>query len=132
MARKVPNSNNTSHTLDKIHIRDLRLRCIIGVYPEERTNKQDVNIQITLFTDLRRAGQSDDLNDTVDYKTIKRKVVDMVEQSSFILVERLAQAIADICLEAPRVEKVRITVEKPGALRFARTVAVEIERKKAD
>lgn len=115
---------------DQIHIRDLKLRCIIGVYPQERGEKQDVTIQITLFTDLRQAGQSDDLADTVDYKTIKKQVVAMVEESAFQLVERLAQRIADICLAPANVTAVQVVVEKPGALRFARTVAVDITRRK--
>lgn len=114
--------------LDQIHIRDLRVRCIIGVYPEERGERQDVNIQITLYADLAAAGRSDDLADTVDYKALKQQVVAMVEGSSFLLVERLAEAIAELCLAQPRVQRARVIVEKPGALRFARTVAVEIVR----
>jgi FolB domain-containing protein len=115
---------------DRIHIRDLKLRCIVGVFSEERREKQDVTIQITLFADLRPSGRSDNLADTVDYKAIKQQVVAMVEQSSFQLVERLAQAIADICLAPPLVQAVQVTVEKPGALRFARTVSVEITRRR--
>ncbi len=116
--------------LDKIHIRDLLLRCILGVYDEERREKQDVNICITLWADLLRACQSDSIDDTVDYKTIKKQVIAMVEESSCFLVERLAERIAEICLENPQVERVNVTVEKPGALRFARTVAVEIVRER--
>ena len=114
--------------LDRIHIRDLLVRCIIGIYDDERREKQDVNINITLFADLRKAGQMDDINDTVDYKTIKKKVIAMVEESEFFLVEKLAQRIADICLENPMVQVARVCLAKPGALRFARTVDVEIER----
>jgi len=114
--------------LDRIHIRDLRLRCIVGVYPEERDKTQDVVIQITLRADLRAAGRSDRLEDTVDYKAIKLQVVEMVESSSFVLIERLAEAVADICLSHEGVQRVRVIVEKPGALRYARTVAVEIVR----
>jgi FolB domain-containing protein len=113
---------------DRIHIRDLLLRCIIGVNDEERRKKQDVNLNITLFTDLRRAGETDNLVDTVDYKTIKDRVIEMVETSSFFLVERLAERIAAICLQDPRVRRVAVSVAKPGALRFARTVDVEIVR----
>jgi len=113
---------------DQIHIRDLALRCIIGVYDEERRDKQDVDINITLYADLRAAGKSDDIADTVDYKAIKKRVVAMVEQSSFLLVERLAERVAEICLGDERVEQVRVSVEKPAALRFARTVGVEIVR----
>lgn len=114
--------------LDCIHIRDLGLRCILGVYPEERREKQDVVINITLWTDLRPAGLSDCLEDTVDYKTMKKAIMAMVEASSFTLIERLAQAIADICLEQPKVQRVSVMVDKPAALRFARSVAVQIFR----
>ena len=117
--------------MDKIHIRDLLLRCIIGVYPEERRNPQDVILNITLDADLRKAGRSDDLGDTVDYKAIKQAVVGHVTQSSCLLVERLAQEVADLCLGFAGVEKVTVSIDKPGALRFARSVAVEIERSRS-
>jgi FolB domain-containing protein len=114
--------------LDRIHIRDLRLRCIIGLYPHERTERQDVVIQITLYVDLSLPGRTDRLEDSVDYKAVKQRVVAMVEGSSFLLLERLAEEIARLCLEDQRVRRVRVLVEKPGALRFARTVGVEIQR----
>ena len=114
--------------LDKIHIRDLLLRCIIGVYESERENKQDILINITLYADLNKSCETDSLDDTVDYKVIKKKIVNMVESSSFKLIERLAEKIADICLENRKVRKVNVIVDKAGALRFARSVAIEIER----
>jgi dihydroneopterin aldolase/D-erythro-7,8-dihydroneopterin triphosphate epimerase len=117
--------------LDRIHIRDLRLRCIIGIYDEERRDRQDVCINITLHADLRTAGGSDDIADTVDYKAIKKKIVRLVERSSFLLVEKLAERIAETCLENPAVQRVDVSVDKPGALRFARSVAVEITRTRA-
>lgn len=116
--------------MDRIHIRDLALRCIIGIYPEERENKQDVIINVTMETDLRAAGRSDDLNDTVDYKAIKLKILEFVETSRFQLVESLAEGIAAICLDDRRVRSATVTVDKPGALRFARSVAVEITRQR--
>lgn len=114
--------------MDRIHITDLQLRCVIGVYPEERREKQDVCLNLTLFADLRRAGESDHLADTVDYKTVKKQVRTLVEGSSFQLLERLAAEVARVCLGAPGVTRVVVRIDKPGALRFARTVAVEIER----
>ena len=121
-----------SDHLDQIHIRDLRLRCIVGINPEERDKKQDVEINITLHADLRAAGRTDAIDDTVDYKSIKLKVVEEVEASSFFLVERLAEHVAGICLGDPKVRRVRVLIEKPGALRFARTVGVEIVRDRVD
>jgi dihydroneopterin aldolase/D-erythro-7,8-dihydroneopterin triphosphate epimerase len=114
--------------LDRIHIRDLLLRCVVGVFDEERRDKQDVMINLTLWADLRAAGRTDRIEDTVDYKAIKKRVIALVEGSSFYLVERLAQAIAQECLADRRVRRVRVLVEKPSALRFARTVGVEIVR----
>ena len=113
---------------DQILIRDLHLRTIIGINDEERRNRQDVLINITLFADLRAAGRSDDIDDAVNYRTITKQVIRLVEESSFFLVEKLAHEIASICLADPRVERAQVRVEKPGALRFARSVGVEIER----
>ncbi|MCE5197503.1 MAG: dihydroneopterin aldolase [Armatimonadota bacterium] len=117
--------------MDKIHIRDLTLQCIIGLYERERHEKQPVVINITLHADLREAGRSDDVTKTVDYKAVKQRVLQLAEESQFMLVEALAEAIADACLEFDRVEQVDVTVEKPSALRFARTVGVEISRSKS-
>jgi len=116
--------------LDAIHIRDLLLRCVVGVFPEERRAKQDVIINITLYADLSTACRSDRLEDTVDYKAIKNEVIADVESSECQLVERLAERIAAICLKPDKVARVRVLVEKPGALRFARTVGVEIVRER--
>jgi len=117
--------------LDKIYIRKLRTRCILGIFPEEREKAQEVELNVTLYADLRQACRSDDINDTVDYKGVKMRILELVENSGFFLVERLAQAVADICLDMPHVEAVSVTLDKPGALRFVRSVAVEITREKA-
>lgn len=117
-----------SGKLDKIHIRDLHLRCVIGTNEQERHEKQDVLINIALHTDLRAAGKSDRIEDTVDYRAVKKGVIAMVEQSSCLLLEHLAERIAQICLADARVERAIVSVDKPGALRFARSVAVEIVR----
>ncbi len=120
----------TSSAPDRVFIRDLAIRCIVGVDAEERREKQDVLIQITMHTDLRQAGRTDALEDTVDYRALKKRIIRLVEESQFYLVEALAQSIADECLRDSRVEQVEVAVEKPGALRFARTVGVEIVRRR--
>lgn len=117
---------------DQIHIKDLLLRTIIGINDEERRNRQDVLINITLFADLRPAGVSDQIADAVNYRTITKQIIAMVEASSFFTVEKLAAEIAAICLAEARVEAAQVRVEKPGALRFARSVGVEIYRTHAD
>jgi dihydroneopterin aldolase/D-erythro-7,8-dihydroneopterin triphosphate epimerase len=120
----------TNAPLDKIYIRDLLSRCIIGIYPEERVAKQEVIFNITLHARLSRAAETDCINDTVDYKSIKKRIFEMAEASEFQLIETLADRAAKICLEAPGVERVEVSVDKPGALRFARSVAVAIVRER--
>lgn len=116
--------------MDKIHIRDILLRCIIGVNDGERREKQDVVINLCLYADLRKAGRTDAFADTVDYQAVKQRVIKLVENSKFFLVEALAEAIAQICLKFPRIKQVEVRVEKPRALRLARTVEVEISRRR--
>ena len=113
---------------DQIQIKDLLLRTIIGINEEERRNRQDVLINIVLYADTTAAGASDDIDDAVNYRTITKRVIKLVEESKFYLVEKMAAEIAAICLEDPRVNEVSVRVEKPGALRFARSVGVEIHR----
>ncbi len=115
---------------DRIMIRDLLLRCVIGIFDEERKNKQDVLVNLTLEADLGAACRSDRIEDTIDYKALTKKIIAATESSSFFLVERLAQEIADICLTHSGVTRTTVAVEKPGALRFSRSVGVEIVREK--
>lgn len=117
---------------DQIHIKDLSLRTIIGINDEERRNRQDVLINIVLYADTRAAGASDAITDAVNYRTLTKQIIQRVETSSFNLVEKLAAEIAALCLEDPRVEAVDVRVEKPGALRFARSVGVEIHRERGE
>jgi len=114
--------------MDRILISDLTTRCIIGVNEEERREKQDVLINLVLYADLSKACKSDLFEDTVDYRSIKKRIVKMVEESRYYLVEALAQAAAEICLSDPKVVEAKVRVEKPSALRFARTVGIEIVR----
>ncbi|MBN2301970.1 MAG: dihydroneopterin aldolase [Lentisphaerae bacterium] len=111
-----------------MYIRDLELSCIIGTKPEERKARQNVIINLTFECDLALAGSSDDLNDTINYKTISDNVVAMVNGSSFFLLEKLACGIADICLRDKRVRAVTVTVDKPAALISAKSAAVEIRK----
>ena len=117
---------------DQIQIKDLLLRTIIGINEEERRNRQDVLINITLYADTRPAGRSDDIADAVNYRTITKRIIELVEDSQFFLVEKMAAGVADICLADPRVERAQVSVEKPGALRFARSVGVTVERGRED
>ncbi|NIM93975.1 MAG: dihydroneopterin aldolase [Anaerolineales bacterium] len=113
---------------DTIEIRDLLLRGIIGINDWEREKKQDILINITITSDLREAGYSDDIDDSVNYRTITKRIIKHVEKSRRYTVEALAADIAKICLEERGVRSARVRVEKPGALRYAKSVGVEIER----
>lgn len=113
---------------DRILISDLSIRCVIGVNEEERREKQDVLINLAISADLSKAGRSDRFEDAVDYRAIKKEIVIMVENSTYHLVEALAEAISDLCLKFQGVLQVSVRVEKPAALRFARSVGAEITR----
>ncbi len=117
--------------MDRILIKDLFLRCIIGVNDLERREKQDVLVNVIMWADLAKATETDDVGMTVDYKTVNKAIVKLVEGSSYFLVETLAENIAQLCLKDARVAKVEVSVEKPGALRFARSVGVEIMRERS-
>jgi 2-amino-4-hydroxy-6-hydroxymethyldihydropteridine diphosphokinase len=114
--------------MDRILITDLLARCVLGVTDEERREKQDVVINLVLFVDLKPAARSDRIEDAVNYRTLKKRILQVVESSSYRLVESLAERIAALSLEEPRVAEVLVRVDKPSVLRFARTVGVEILR----
>ena len=119
-------------TTDRIEIHDLLLRCIVGINPEERVKKQDVIINLTLYGDMRAAGATDDIVDAINYKTLTKRLIDHVEESEYFLVEKLAHSLAQIAVQEFGVERAMVSVEKPGALRFARSVGVVIERTAAN
>ncbi len=118
--------------MDKVIIKDLLIRGIIGINPDERVKKQDILINIIMYTDINRAAETDDIADTTNYKDISKRVIDFVEASSFFLVERLVTEIARLVLTDQTVSRVQVRVEKPGALRFARSVGIEIDRTRED
>lgn len=118
--------------MDQIHIKDLLVSGIIGINPDERINKQDILVNATLWVDTRAAGASDDIDDAVNYRTITKSIIAHIEAGEPMLVERLVQEIADICLSDRRVSEVEVSVEKPGALRHARSVGITINRTRVD
>ncbi len=117
---------------DRIFIRDLLLRGIIGIHDWEREKRQDILINIEMEADCSRAGETDRVEDTVDYRATAKEIIGLVETSEFYLVEKLAQEIAELCLGNPGVEAVRVRVEKPGAVRFSESVGVEVERRREE
>ncbi len=115
---------------DKIYVRDLSLRCIIGIFPDERKNRQDVLVNLTLEGPFSEAARTDSIEHTANYKTITKQIIQLVEESEFFLIETLAEKISGVCLADPRVFRATVCLDKPGALRFARSVAVEITRER--
>ena len=118
--------------MDQVFITDLVARGIIGVNDWEREKPQEILINVVLFADLKQAGKSDNIKDSVDYSKVSKKIIAHAETAHRLTVEALAADLARICLEVPGVMKVRMRVEKPGAVRFARSVGVEIERSQED
>jgi FolB domain-containing protein len=118
--------------MDQILIKDLVARGIIGVEDWEREKAQEILINLVLFTDLKKAGESDQIGDSVNYRTVAKKVQAHAESAKRLTVEALAADIAYLCLAEPGVQRVRVRVEKPGAVRFSRSVGVEIERSRED
>ncbi|KAI0563469.1 2-amino-4-hydroxy-6-hydroxymethyldihydropteridine diphosphokinase [Gracilaria domingensis] len=114
--------------MDKVVIKDLLVRAILGIRHWEREKEQDILINITIFTDTTRAAHSDDIGDCVDYSAVAKKVKAHAECAKRRTVEALANDLARICLQEKLARKVLVYVEKPGAVRFSRSVGVEIER----
>jgi len=114
--------------MDIIYLRDLRIETIIGVYDWERGVKQTVVIDLEMATDIRKAAASDDIADTLDYKSVAKRVIGFVEQSEFQLVETMSERIAEIVLGEFEVPWLKLSVNKQGAVRGARDVGVVIER----
>lgn len=114
--------------MDKVFIKDLLARGIIGIRDWERKKPQDILINVTVFADTSRAGETDDIAYSVDYSALAKKVQTHAETAARLTVEALANDLAKLCLEDEMVKKVIVRVEKPGAVRFAKSVGVEVER----
>jgi FolB domain-containing protein len=114
--------------MDKVIIKDLLVRGIIGINDWERKRAQDILINVLLFTDTRRAAETDHIADCVNYSTMSKRLQAHAETAERLTVEALANDLANICLDDRAVQKVILRVEKPGAVRFAKSVGVEIER----
>ena len=115
--------------MDIVFIKNLLCRGIIGIHDEERQRPQDILINLKLYTDCDQAGQSDKIDDCVNYSIVAKKVQAHAENSSRKTVEALATDIANLCLEDHRIQQVHVRVEKPGAVRFSESVGVEILRR---
>jgi FolB domain-containing protein len=114
--------------MDQIIIKDILVRGIIGVNESERANPQDILINVTVFSDIQAAGENDNIEESVNYRTVTKKTISLAENAKRLTVEALATDIANLILTFPLVKGVRVRVEKPGAVRFAKSVGVELER----
>jgi dihydroneopterin aldolase len=117
---------------DKVFIEALEVEALIGIYDWERRIRQPLSFDIEMAFDNRKPAASDDIADTLDYKAVSKRVVEFVSQSSFGLVETLAERCAELILAEFGVRRVRLKLSKPGAVRGARAVGVIIERSRAD
>jgi FolB domain-containing protein len=114
--------------MDQVFIKDLRVQGIIGVGEQERSKPQEILINVVMFTEILKGGKTDKIEDCVNYRTVAKKIIAYVTDSSRYTVEALATDIAELCLEDKIIQKVRVRVEKPGAVRFSGSVGVEFER----
>ena len=117
---------------DRIFLHGLTTQCIIGFIDWERRVRQTVVVDLEMPVDCTRAAASDEVADTLDYKKVAKRVLAFVEASEFQLVETLAHRLALVILAEFGVEWVRISLNKPGAIRNSRDVGVMIERTRAD
>ena len=117
---------------DRIEIKDLLVRGIVGLNEDERRKRQDILVNLVLACDVRTAGETDSIEGACNYRTVSKSIIRMVEASSYFTVEKLATEIAHLVLENHPVQEVTVSVEKPGALRFARSVGVTITRTSED
>ena len=114
--------------MDKIFLRDLRVETVIGIWDWERKIRQTVSIDLEMAADIRKAAASDRVDDTLNYKSVAKRLQQFVGDSSFQLVETLAEKIAAIVIDEFDVPWVRVQLNKPGAIRGARDVGILIER----
>ncbi len=121
-------TKTSQENMDIIFLRGLRIETIIGIYDWEREIKQAVILDIEMATDIRKAASSDTISDTLDYKSVAKRLIAFVENSSFGLVETLSEEITAIIINEFDVPWVRLTLNKKGAIRGASDVGIIIER----
>ncbi len=117
-------------TTDIIYLNDLKIETIIGIFDWERRIKQTISLDIAMATDIRRAATTDNIDDTLDYKAVAKRLIEFVSESEFQLVETLAERCTEILLNEFEIPWVRLKLNKTGAIRGARDVGILIERGK--
>jgi dihydroneopterin aldolase len=114
---------------DKIFIRELKVPCLIGIFDWERKKKQIVSIDLEFPAPISKAARTDKIRDAVDYKKIAKRTIQFVAQSRFYLIEALIESLAALLLKEFSLKEITLQIEKPGAIRGARTVGIRITRK---
>lgn len=114
--------------MDIVYIRDLEVDTVIGIYDWERKIQQTIRIDLDMATDIRKAAETDDIEYTLNYKAVAKRIIRHVSESKVELVETLAEQIAAIVMEEFNVPWLRLTLGKPGAVRRSREVGIIIER----
>ena len=114
--------------MDKIFINDLQVETVIGIFDWEREIKQTISINLEMEFDISKAAKSDDINDSLDYKKVSKRIISLCEKADSYLVENLIEKIAQVVLKEFPVSKVTISLEKPGALRGSKSVGIKITR----
>ena len=114
--------------MDLVLIEGLEIRTVIGIYDWEREIRQTVRLDIEMAWDISKAGETDNIEDTLDYKAVSKRLIDFVEASQFGLIEALAESCAKIIMNEFGVSWLRLKMSKPGAVRGSENVAVLIER----
>jgi 7,8-dihydroneopterin aldolase/epimerase/oxygenase len=118
--------------MDKIFLTQLSIECIVGIWDWERRVKQTVVIDVEMAADIRRAAATDSIEDTVDYKRVAKRLIAFVGESQYQLVETLTEQIARVIVTEFGVTWVKVRLNKRGAIRGARDVGIEIERRAED
>jgi dihydroneopterin aldolase len=114
--------------MDIVYIRDLQVETIIGIYDWEREVRQTISIDLDMAANISKAARSDNIEDALNYKAVAKRLISFIESSSCLLVERLAEEVAQIVVEEFNVPWVKLRLSKPGALRGSRDVGLIIER----
>lgn len=123
-----PNCSEPESKLDITFLHGLKVDCIIGIWDWERRTRQTIVVDLDMASDVRKASQSDDIKDAVDYKSVSKRLIEFIGQSEFQLVETLAERVADIVINEFSVPWVRVRINKRGAVRNAGDVGILIER----
>jgi dihydroneopterin aldolase len=118
--------------MDKVFIENLTVETVIGIFDWEREIRQAVSLDLEMDFDIRAAAASDRIEDTLDYKAVSKRLINFIEQSEFQLVETLAEQCAAIVLREFPVDRLKLKLSKPGAVRGSSAVGVKLERRRKE